>query len=284
MKNILPIQKEHLVNVEINGTSFSIDAGLSLSDVLKISYSKEKDSDRIIAATIVSKINEKYNTSFTEEQVLSEAESILPIFLKQVPHLQDSSAGFKTAEELVNQARDSITKMNSKLPKTPEYSSLFMPSPEKIKMIGENLRYEQERKLEEFRVRESANETAANTSELLSEIVEMKAENKKAARKQCFINWISISIGLLTLIATIVFGIKNRRDNSNSMLTNDSLYEESELLFEESNDEHPIMILESGFDVEAPALQEEKKDDEEMITVIEQQPVIQTEPISDGGE
>ncbi len=213
MNLTLPKHKDHPVNIEINGHSFSIDAGLSVDEVVFISSSKESDSKSIIADTIASKINKKYNTCLTKEQIVVEEDSILPVFLKRVPHFNDSLEGFQTTDELVNQAKEYIAKLSAmikvKSPKMPDYASTTRPSPETIKTIGDSLRYEQERKLEEYEARESTKETAYNTAELLTAISEMKSETKKTNKNQHRINVLMVWIGFFTLFTTIAFGIIN---------------------------------------------------------------------------
>ncbi len=211
------ILKEHPVDIEINGNNYTIDAGLSMSDVEKICSVKNHDSNGIVAGIIASKIEEKHGISLTKEQILSKGDSILSAFLSRVPHLQDfSSEGFQTADEFVNHVKDHYAKLSLKfknnLPKMPDYSNLFMPSPERIKEIGDSLRFEQERKREEYEARESTKETASNTAELLAAITEIKTENKESNKKQHRVNVATIMIGIFTLGATIVFGIINNQN------------------------------------------------------------------------
>ena len=58
----------------------------------------------------------------------------------------------------------------------PDYSNHFMPSPERIKEIGDSLRFEQEKRQEEYEAKESTKETASNTAELLAAITEIKGK------------------------------------------------------------------------------------------------------------
>lgn len=236
--------QEHPVTIEINGTPFSIEAGLSLSDVERIYSDKEQDSNSIVAGIIASKINEKYSTNYTKEQIIAEEDTILPVFLKSVPHLKDSSSvGFLTADELVIEVKDYCAelspKLKNKLPEMPDYSSLFMPSPERIKAIGDSLRYEQERKFEEHEARESTKETAYNTAELLKAISEMQSDNRESSKKQKIANRLMIAIGVLTFIATIVFGIFNIRNRKQNVSIDSSTFSnviDSNLLKEDTFD------------------------------------------------
>ena len=235
--------QEHPVTIEINGTPFSIEAELSSYEVEKICSEIEQDSNSIVAGIIASKINEKYSTNYTIEQINAE-DSILPVFLRSVPHLQDSSSvGFRTADELVIHVKDYYSKFKSKirnmLPKMPDYSNLLMPAPERIKAFGDTLRYEQERKLEEHEARESTKETAFNTAEMLKTISEMQSDTRKSNRKQSVINCIMIVIGLLTLGATIVFGIINIRNGKQNVSIDSSTFSsviDSDLLKEDTID------------------------------------------------
>ena len=94
----------------------------------------------------------------------------------------------------------------------PDYSNQVMPSPERIKESGVSLRFEQERRQEEYEARESTKETASNTAELLAAITEIKSENKESNKKQHRVNIAMIMIGIFTLGATILFGIINNQN------------------------------------------------------------------------
>lgn len=185
--------QEHPVTLEINGNHYCIDAELRLSDVERLNSAKSQDSNSMIADIIASRINKEYGTSFTKEQILTEDDSILPVFLNKIPHLQDSSAeGFQTAEELVTQVKEHYTKLLSmikdKFPKMPDYTSILMPSQESIKGIGDFVKFEQERRLDEYTARESTRETASNTAELLTALSQMKSEDTESNIKQHRVN------------------------------------------------------------------------------------------------
>ena len=86
-----------------------------MSDVEKICSVKNHDSNGIVAGIIASKIEEKHGISLTKEQILSEGDSILSVFLKRIPHLQDSSLeGFQTADEFVNHVKDHYAKVHKR--------------------------------------------------------------------------------------------------------------------------------------------------------------------------